>query len=636
MTNQSDAAPLGARFAIYAAAFAWPWGVYETLPAVWQPASAVLGLFVLGVSGIDVLRRRRLDIPFDLVWPALVCLAAGIAALAAKHGHGLPIAAASLVYLATVYAIRSRDAIAHALWLSLISGACVASLTLASRGGLLLPTVFAADAQGLQETHARLATRLFASPPSLAFASSLPSGLFTLLVCGALAAYTAASRGLSRASRTLAAVAALLVASALLANLLPAYGRFVEWRPFHGLRESGFGIAAGGCGLWLAAQVVLRNARVLKRARVSLLHPGAGGVAVGALSWLVLPFAIAPHHGFLLGVAAAYGLRENPEAAAPPPRLWMALPLVFLGLFNVWTVSLDNRADPRNYEAVVLADLEDGYRGAAFDRVAALRALGIQERRLYLAQARIALAYERPHWAAHSAAQAVRFAEPGRTVLPAPASGDLQRFLTALREFTSHRNGSEASIAQESALAQTGQTEAALSLLESKARGTRNLALLEMPSGVAADALTFLLAAPEIGSELRGWPHEALCATLDRVDARVEPVPEGFPAELLPLVVAYRPSANGYSVRVWTKAQQVAAEVPMLWLAPQSPPPDATTVAWKQAAPIGSEWWRFTLSLRPQARAIAVMIEQDGAVTIDANPLPIEDLPDDVVVLVMR
>ncbi|MFA6243061.1 MAG: hypothetical protein WC655_19140, partial [Candidatus Hydrogenedentales bacterium] len=595
MLKQEDSAPPGVRFAIYAMAFAWPWGVYETLPVLWLPLSSLLAGVVLVASAIDSLRRKRLDIPFDLLWPALAW--AGLTVIGNITGsYELSANAifAALVYVATVYATRSRDVIAHCLWLSTIAGACVAVLTIASRAGYLIPTAYVIDASGIQETYARLATRVFSSPPTFAFASAFSSGLCTLVVCGVVALHAACTRGIPRAARYFALSATLVMGCALLANALPAFRSAEAWVPLAGLRGSWIDALAFGAALWLAIRIIVRNTASLRRAGASPAHPVVIAVGVGAVAWLALPFDVAPFHGFLLGIAAAYGLREAPEAPRVSERLWLVSPIIVLALFNMWTVSLENRDDPRNYDEVLSADVAQGDRATAFDRIATLRALGIQERHLSLSQARIALAYERPHWAAQSLAQAVSLSEQGRTVLPDPSPNEVQRFLVQLREFGSHSDDAGASLAQETALAATNQTEAALSLLESKARETTNLALLETPDAMAAEALAFLLGAPRAVEELRTWPHEKLAACLDRIDARVEPIPEGFPAELLPMIVAYRPSANGYAVRVWTKVRQVAAEVPMIWVAPQYPPPDASTVAWRKTAPIGKEWWRFT------------------------------------------
>lgn len=617
-------------------AFAWPWGVYETVPQLWLPLSTLTGVFLLGICAVDAVRRRRLDIPFDLLWPALVWMLMAVIARMGGHRETSESVFTALVYLAAVYATRSRDTLANCLWLSMVSGACVAALTLFSRSGLLMPTAFLIDAQTIQETHARLSTRLFESPPMFAFAPTLSSGLCTLLVCGAIAIYAAVSRGVSRAARSFAVVAGLLVVSALMTNTLPALERIVEWRPLAGLRTSWPEVAASAVVLWLAVWIASRNATALRRERGSVFHPVVSGAIVAVAAWLALPFEVVPMHGFLLGVAAAFGLRDAPEPPRKPTQLWFASPIVLLALLNVWTVWPGNVADPRNYRTANIADIQQGNRETAFDRIAALRAFGVQERSLYLSQSQVALAYERPHWAAHSLGQSVRFAGPLRPLLPEPTQEDVQRLLAALREFTSNVTDADASLAQEVALAETGQTEAALSLLDSRARREPKLSLIETPHERAAEALAFLLGVPEVEQELSTWPHERLCATLDRIDARVEPVPEGFPNDLLPMIVAYRPSANGYAVRVWTKIRQVAAEVPMLWVAPHSPPPDASTVAWRQAAPIGSEWWRFTLSLQPRAQAIAVLVGKDGGVTIEANPLPLEALPDDAVVLILR
>ncbi len=546
--------PWPRHLAAYALAFAWPWAVYETLPTVFFPLSALLAAALVVAAARDLLRGERLALPFELAWPLLLLVAVSVAhgLLRQEWSRAMSAVGGALCFASVVQTVRARDAVRHCLWLSAIAGGAAALVSLFVHyrpfHGLVLYSVFPTA----------FSTQTGAT---LAFPATLGEGALILCLCLVLALGTVCSKEYRRWQRLTAlfAVIPLAAALAVIARLN------IEWllarwnRPWTVWTESteltGWGAAL--VILWLLARIaaklhVVREADPsgTRRALVVLLAVG-GALAVG----LSMP----PRTGyaFLLALAACYAFpRREREVAASAAPAWCCVLILPLIAWNILHVDVRNSSDPRNYEAFAVKYLEsDPYLRLA-TRLEFINRRSPAERRTYYWEARAHLAKNNFEGATTAFRKALAPPGPGRPLLPPPAGRQVDEFLGLLRDKCSALPLDERGLACERALVAVGRPEDALALLRFRAEGHEALVC---PTTALAQGLADLLGDRSLAETLAAWNAGELVRLFEQAGAHVGPAPARFPRRFLPAVGIAHWSDEEASLRVYAAGRHAGA-----------------------------------------------------------------------------
>ncbi len=528
-----------AQAALYLAAFAWPWAVFELLPVVFVPLSVSSAMVLAVCTPLDVLSGTRFRVPFEFIWP-IVGLAL-VACIGQSPANALASALACVAFLTTLHWVRSRGIAAWAMILSCISGAGAALLTWAAQPGWVLPTTFS----------------LSGGIP-LAFAQSMPRGLLTLLLCTGAATTLGwrnsggvPLRRLSRNSKLQtqilkwgARAAALFCALTAMAAAYPLACAFAE-----GL-ETTPGTSSGFPHLVLVVLFFWLLARIAAKAIAGWLEDTQDGqlgvcatILLAAAGMLLAPVQPGIGHAMFLAILAGYVIpRERPEAVKPFAFYWLA-PVVLLVAWNVFHVSPANPRDPRNYEASAFKALHAGQGeelGAYLDR---LDQLVPGERRTHWWRARIRLNREDLEGAAEAFRTALQPGQP--RMLPPPTPTEREWFLSSLRDRVSALPPGERGLSYEKTLLALGERKSALASLKLRSKGA---ASAPIDTRALANILAGLLGALDTEEELTTWEPGELLGVLKSLGADVERAPEGFPASSLPLVLIAEHSSHGMRI----------------------------------------------------------------------------------------
>ena len=403
------AASQTAAFVFPALALLWPWEVYEYVPGIGMSCSELIGAAVVALFALDVLRRRRLHVPFEFAWPAAVWALFEVAPLFRETGAATAErAGAAVLFLATVHFSHSRRVARDLLWVAALSGACAAAWAITASAMGVAPTVYFIESKT---------------------ASTLPAGpcnsVLILAVCLALASGFAWQGFLGKS--WFKGVLVLVCALFCLAALAP----MIAALPSGAVDAHTGSRAAAVLLLWLVCRIMAKavvaswpsvqeEAGKHGNGDAVLLRAVAVGLGLAVLAGLFCHARITWAHGFLLGLAAAYALPAREPAAAAQRFRYILLPAcVALVAFNAFHVDIDDVLDPRNYEAQARTRFE----AEAFDDVVrlmdAVDAAVPGERRTAFWKARAYLAKGAIHRAARAFSQAVRPVDDDwRTVLP--------------------------------------------------------------------------------------------------------------------------------------------------------------------------------------------------------------------------
>ena len=480
-----------------------PWDVFLFVPGLQIRLTWILAAALLGAEFGDFLDTRRIEVRFELLWPACALL---------------------VLALPPMGMVSSRGAFAVLVGLA---AARLAGPLLARR----VLTVFAFSAGGL----AFLTMVFFAlrhAAPSLAprpSAYSLETGLATpfghtvlecsvLLFAGFAAAFSRCLVGANvpRLMRGALCVCAIL----LLATLIMVAAFSVEhaglWRPPDYLASPATAVAAVAGG-WLLARILAKSFAAWRETDEAV-HAGATGLLAG-LAVLALLFRVEfrPFWGFLAGTAA--GAVQTRNYPAPPPRKWAfaLIPIALLAAANSGGVHPADRSHPRHYEAAARADFANREYARLEQRMDYTETYWPNERRTRLWRARTALIRRWLHEAAYELSRALEPEDGAALLLPAPGPEESDAFLVRLRDACSQSDSKTAALAHVQALAGMGRFNHAAALLE---QVLEDAAHINLPEGLDPDLDT---AAYE---QSHSWPFRV--ATLKTAS----PVHLGVPREL--------------------------------------------------------------------------------------------------------
>ncbi|MBP8130810.1 MAG: hypothetical protein KA184_14625 [Candidatus Hydrogenedentes bacterium] len=528
--------------ALYGLAFAWPWCVYETLPGVFIPCSALFAAALVFAACRDVLRGRKVILPFELAWPLVVLVALAVAHdwRAGAMAWSPSAAGGALLFASVLQTIRSRGAVRQCVWLSALSGGMAALFSLFVHFrpfyGWVLYSVFpTAFSPGTGAT--------------LAFAATLEEGALVLVLCLTLAlgAAFAPEHGHWRRTTAFLAIAPITAALAVLARLsAPDPGL---WRPPAPWRQGPLSVLAALVVLWLLARIAAK-AWVGRGEGVARLHGMLSAMALcGGAMVVLLPETPRLGYAFLLALAGGHAFAQTEEArTAAPGTAWFCLLLLPLIAWNVLHVDVRNGADPRNYEAAAAACVEHGLDVELSRRFAFINERSPVERRTHYWQARGYLARKWPDAAATAFCMAMTPPPAGRALLPPPSEEQTGYFLDRLRDLCSALPLAERGLAYERALVAAGRADDALASLRFRAEKCKGVSC---PASPLAMGMADLLGDARLAGTLATWSAGELVCLFEQAGAHVGPAPDGFPARYLPAVGIADRDPERMSVRAY-------------------------------------------------------------------------------------
>ncbi len=484
-----------------------PWDAFLFIPGIHIRLTWLLALVILALEITDYARSRWLGVRFELLWPAcaLLLLALPPAKLVPMHG-----AAAILLGLAA--ARSAGPALARSV---------VAALAFSVGLLALYSVIFYLM---------RLTAPALAPLPS---AYSLETGLTApfghtevecvlLLFMGFAAAWSRFLRNDSTTGflrRSLLAFAApLLMALIILASLSLGAIRF--WRPPDHFASTGTALAALTGG-WLLARILAKSLLQWREMRHTISESTTLILAVLAFFAVLFPLEFRLLWGFLAGTAA--GAVQSERQLAPPPAKWALafVPVALLVAANIGGVHPADRHNPRNYETDARQDFSDANFARLESRMDYVETSWPNERRTHLWRARLALAQDLLHEAAHEIALACRPAGAIRLLLPPPTDDEIDALLVRLRDACSESAARTATLAHIQALLGAGKFKHAEALL---AQALEESAAILLPGGLDPDLDTAAYGCP------CSWPLRAA------VLKTIWPVDLEEPAELKALL----------------------------------------------------------------------------------------------------
>ncbi len=484
-------------------AAAWPWRFFETIPGTGVPLSLAIAIPLLPAGLYRLFRTERSPWPFDLFWPAAAMIVLGLAGAASWAYFGA-------CFLGVLMLAQSRETALRALWLTGLSGAGAALLSLLAQAGLLFPTVFPVD-----------------SELAIAFAYRAGDAWLTLALCAGTASVLVFAPELARPVRFSAALAAGLCLAGL--GTITFYGGLPAVAPL----GAGAGLLAhvpAALCLWLLARIGARfivgciesekqglcqASEFSSETGLSLFSALPAGLM--ALAIVLVPGEVPPSAGVLAGLLAACVLPQNlrPPAASLP--LWIAPAVAALAFLHAAAVfPVLGTHEPRDYAAKASLLFEHGEDEALEALVERVEAIAPEERRsdYWLAKLRLRQKCAKP--AAMAFAHAMK--EGKHPLLPPPAKGEVDDFVARLRDLCSAQPPEECGLAYERALVAAGDTDSALAALDlhpTAACGGLAQSVPEMASRVADH-----LGDPGLAEVLAQRSPERLCGLLALIGPR--------------------------------------------------------------------------------------------------------------------
>jgi len=505
---------------LFLIAFLWPWPAYLGAPPIGIRVDYIVLATLILLLVIDVMRSRRLRVPFELLWPGTILILLG------NPGY--------LLFFAALHFSDSRREILRWFWVAGLSSALMAAVT------ILAPMAGAIPATFLLQTSRNTGALEVARREGLA----MFTGLTVMVFLGFWR---------QRIWRRLLAAPSVLLLPAGLVNLLfyaGASNKFIYGAsPDEWLGNWKFGIYYV-VGFWLLARLIAK-VEVARR-------EAARETAYLYAMFLLTAINIAVFWGngveFLLGIVAAYAIPGRTEEASPWRwRFVLVVPFSLLIVWNLWHVDARNSSDPRNYmppNRQWAASAHDGEIRLLVEDMEFVESRYPAERQTHLGLAHAELERGYVYRAAAEFAEAVRPVGDEQLILPPPSEGERIRFLTRLRERCSAMPHPERTFAYEQALIANGQIDDALSLLELRtAKVTEDHSLPRKP---LEDAVVFLLRAESCRERFEEFTPSAFFALLSNWGAIVQQAPDELPQSLLPVVVAAQYGAHSEQLIVAT------------------------------------------------------------------------------------
>lgn len=492
-----------------------PWGVYTTIPGIFESIPAVMALALLGLFLWDAWRGQALLIPFELTWPGLCILALALF-------PGTPAFAETawlvLVFFGAVHLARARkgpDGPARGpAWtlplleaLGLSTGVWAVFQLWAWGMGTLMPTA-----------------HTFAMFPSLYGPAHFGAGL-AVGAAGLLGAFSLASRGANRLLRLAGGMSTVFIAVSLgiFGVWLSTYA--LRWRPpeqilWGGALSMGMRLLAMWLYMRIAAKLLVRRPAAGTAGRAPFL----GVLLVMGCYTLVAHLKPAAWQAALLGLAAATALpptlrmpEDRPRPLWPVAAILLLVPLIIHNIAHIYPA---HTQDPRNYAAAAQRDAAAGRWEVVEKRMSFIAGHWPEERTPAYWRSRAALARGALREAAdaYSAAQTPA-ADGTKSMLPAPGSDELDILFAELRQRFSTQDNLPPHLAYERTLTFRGDAEGALELMRTQTPpASWEEAVLD--SAPLASAVAFLLGDLSLTEPLLAWKEDELAGVLKRCGVR--------------------------------------------------------------------------------------------------------------------
>ncbi len=522
-----------AAYGVYLFALSWPLGAWQRLAGPVHLHHVALAPLIFCALR-DWMNNKRLRTPFELWWP---CVLTAVLIVVFKLGGTETVSwmliAPALMAVFVMHGTDNRGVVLWAIYLSMMSGALMLSLSVFSRIGLLFPTTW-------QQTSGLV----------MAGPYGVTEGFFASL---ALMLLLPALNRARRAGEFLPGCSARFIMLALpvlfiLWLFLSPRPDLWSWRPGHQLFLHPT--------VWLAAVALWGCARLASKHIVMGGTPSAG-VAHGWLAVAVLGMAATalalfpyPEAGpvLLLAMTAGYA---RPGATTSPvvrPSRWLLAPVALLLVLNILFI---RSGDPRDYDSMARRALVRKEYGLLRERLAFIKTRAPGDTRADYYIARAWLAEKNLPEAAAAFRRAMGPSRP--RLLPPPDTTAVDAFLAEMRDASSAMPERMRGLAYEQCLIAAGRDRHALSLLELRGETSTFPGLV---AGPLAQALGTLLGAPHLVTVFQSWDAGLLLAVLESAGPMNRTVSASavFPPSQLPLVVMAGGEGDVLHVNVYSPA----------------------------------------------------------------------------------
>lgn len=514
-----------------------PWSALAVLP-LWRG-----GLWLLPVLNavmavlfiVDIISNRRWQVPFELAWPSAIMLilqtigpilmVLDLTGVLGSHAgvRTITVSASGFTFLAIVNGMRSRQAIMEILSAFAFSTCAMVLFSVVGPWIGAMPTLWGHNAY-----------TGFIGP-------RLPVHVVTLMLSALVILFF--SHGETRALRIFRGFPGKALLS--VAVLVSAFECFLTFRVDFPATRLPLTLA-GGLGLvvavWLCARV---GAKLIAGLRERPIE--GQKMALGMLLIVLLEFMIGAHwlDTFLLGLVAAYSLPERtPYRITRKGAIVAAGIVVLLVVSQAWRVSPNNSFDPRNYAFIDRMTNWRMFGPKGPDRPAIVfeRILNRypEERLAHYWLACNELGSGRVYGAALEFGRSLEPVSGHRQLLAPPTFEERNLFISAMRDMSSALPNPERTFAFIQVLGFVGNTEDALRVLESQAGYIKSPSIpdIQDPSGNLRRAIVAIAGLTGDASALDKLPSPVLLDLLRAWGAEIEPAPEGFPPDRLPLVMS--------------------------------------------------------------------------------------------------
>lgn len=602
-------------YLLYTIALAWPLDLFQYVPYLNMTMTGILTILLLVLAARHIASGVKLRVPFDVLCPVGL-LAILLVTIASRNGIGITweVPGALALLVVTAHFASSRAAIERWLRASVFSAMAVTFLTLASRSRGIMPTAYSLQL-----------------PTTFTFAYDLHAAVHILTLCLVLAVYFTLSTTENEVIRTLTTGATILIGGTLAAKGLqlllsktqPAFDSFLSFSPLM--------LAAFVTTLWLFLRIMAK-VEVDRRERPGRMHVVFLTMGLATVILIALgPFQPRLYHGYLLGLACGYALREREDSCTIVWPKTACAALIALALINPWVVFPQNKHDPRNYELTVEREFLQGKFNTLLQRLDYFEAHSKDELRTHLWRARVAMRQGEPNGASMEFALSLQDESARRLVLPAPTEAETADFVVQLRDLTSTLPENRAGCAYERALLAIGERDSALLSLQLRT----SIALVHaqgLDTDAFAEAAAFVLGDPSLRPDLATWTANELLTLLSHWGAEIRTPPEDFPATALPaiLVLQRRPSNVDLHVALGTLRKTFHESIEDSPFRTRPAQEEPTRIEWGPETPRDNGTFTHLLSLTtPNANANLGHLEISDDLLInwkwiydDQEPLP--------------
>lgn len=518
--------------AVYIGAMAWPWGAYQQVFHGYGVFDLALSTLFLALA-LSWVRHGRPNIPFDLLWPALLLLCgAAVCWTAGDRLAAQGILGGGIAFLLAHFGATNQTLVFRALAVSVLSAGCVAFLTLLAEYNFVFPTFFAHQgaAVGAGPTCLEEALLLFSWSFIAAFGVIL--GRRSLLWKGVA---------------WLLPLAGLFCALAFYVIARRLRGELSAWSPNYTVLAFPT-LPMALLGLYLASRVA---------ARVFLLASPDFPSSRKLLGLILLAFALllvfvgeipSPGLCFCFGLVGALGVQRTLRSTEPLTIAWASLvvfPVLIVHAFFLFP------GDARDYVSQVQRIRRAQGAQGAHDFLSLLLRRFPGESRARLELAKMELERGEIDAAVDGFIVALRESRASH-IWDKPGPADVDAFLAQVRLKSANMTG----ISLEGCLAGAGKAQEAVSVLKSRITPGPDA---NIAPEILRRALSALLGGQETASYLGHWTASEMLAGLNLCGNPVQSVqaPADIPRRYLPAVLTARALRDGRMVTVFYPGGQM-------------------------------------------------------------------------------